>query len=83
MTANVKAPDCEVIFFINSLYLSREEQEKMTVSNAVYTMCQWTIDDVEYPEGMTPEQLAYWWNHSIDTANKYPDGFTADDSDDI
>lgn len=83
MTTSKKAPDSEVIFFINGMYLSEEEQVKITLSDAIYTMCEWTAEGVEYPEGMTPEQFMYWWNQSIDEAERYPDCFEADDSDEI
>lgn len=82
MNNSKRAEDIDVIAFVNCLSYDGE-MEKIDLTDAVYNMCQWVVDGVEFPEGMTPEQYMYWWNHSIDVANKYTDGIEADDSDDI
>ena len=74
----------DIINFVNSLsYHTNEKPEKMTISDAAYTMMQWIVDGVEVPEGLTPANLAYWWNQSIVEAERWADLDLSDDSDDI
>ena len=74
----------DIVCFVNNMFIhSKDEPEKITLTDAVYTMCSWVADDVEIPEGMTPEDLMTVWNHSVDLMNQYQDGIDDDDSEDF
>lgn len=74
--------DFEIVYFLNNLSYDRaDEWEKMDLSEAIFTMCEWMADGVEYPEGMTPEKLMVHWNHYIDSMHRHDDLDQTDDSD--
>ena len=75
----------EVVCFVNNCSLHCSEgMEKIYLSEAVYNMCNWLADDVELPEGMTPEELMTVWNHHVDYINSHAgDGLDFDDDDEI
>ena len=59
------APDVlydEVYSFLATCLLGESEPEPMTAEDAAYTMSNWAAEDIEYPEGMTPDLMAAIWN---------------------
>lgn len=81
--AEIYRPSPDLICFINNLFIHcPETPEKMTLSDAVCNLCCWTVDDVEIPEGTTPEKVMLAWNWMVDEMNKY-DIDESDDSDEI
>jgi len=73
----------ELTGFINNIFIhDSSDHEKMTLSDAVYNMCNWLADGVEIPEGITPEMVMMAWNRAIDAANMDA-GIFSDDSDEI
>lgn len=74
----------EVVCFVNNCSLHCSDcVEKLTLSDAVYNMCNWLADGVEFPEDMTPEELMAVWNYHVDSMNRYQDGLEPDDDDTI
>ena len=52
--------------FVRSILLDGGTlHEPITKEDAAYTMTCWDDDDVECPEGMTPDLLANIWNIEI------------------
>ena len=46
-------------------YDLHDEPTPMDIAEATWTMENWRQDDVEYPEGITPEMLVEAWNSQI------------------
>ena len=74
----------EVVCFVNNCSIHCSEgMEKLDLSDAVYNMCNWLADGVEFPEDMTHEELMTVWNYHVDSMNRYQDGLEPDDDDEI
>ena len=74
----------EVVCFVNNCSIHcNEGMEKLDLSDAVYNMCNWLADGVEFPEDMTPEELMTVWNYHVDSMKRYQDGLEPDDDDEI
>ena len=58
----------EVVSFLATCLLGEGDPQPMTAEDAAYTMSNWAAEDVEYPEGMTPDLMAAVWNCLIRTA---------------
>lgn len=41
------------------------DRSPMTIDDARLSISEWTKEGVEYPEGMTPEDLAHAWNIAV------------------
>lgn len=52
----------EVVSFLATCMLAEGDPEPMTAEDAAYTMSNWTAEDIEYPEGMTPDLMSAVWN---------------------
>ena len=85
MISTVSAPiRWEVVMFVNNCHLyTTDNLEKINLSDATYNLCCMFADGVELPEGITPEEFMFAWNHSIDTMHRYDDLDDTDDSDEI
>ena len=74
----------EVVCFVNNCSIHCSEgMEKLGLSDAVYNMCNWLADGVEFPDDMTPEELMTVWNYHVDSMNRYQDGLEPNDDDEI
>lgn len=54
----------EVKNFVSSLSYG-SELTPITLSDAIYNMCQWFVEGVEYPADMSPAMYMLYWNNVI------------------
>ena len=52
----------ETVSFLATALLAEGDPLPMTAEDAAYTMSNWAAEDIEYPEGMTPDLMAVVWN---------------------
>lgn len=52
----------ETVSFLGTALLAEGDPLPMTAEDAAYTMSNWAAEDIEYPEGMTPDLMAAIWN---------------------
>lgn len=55
----------ETSAFVGDLIMNESDPQPWTVEDAAYNMECWAEEDIEMPEGMTPEMLTAEWNEQF------------------